>query len=80
MLSQLDRPPQRQGPPSRSAGCSAAHPVQAMFVHTQVIAVLLARSCEACRPSSRSTPRPIQYDELGAHYGHATGSRRRSSG
>lgn len=49
-------------------------PVDALFIHTQVPAILV-------RDQLRTTPTvvsldatPMQYDELGAHYGHDTGS------
>lgn len=50
-------------------------PIDALFVHTQVPAVL-NRGAVARHPSVVSLDAtPIQYDELGDHYGHDTGGR-----
>lgn len=50
------------------------HRPDAMFVHTQVPAVLLGRRMVTTPTVVSLDATPKQYDELGEHYGHATGS------
>jgi glycosyltransferase involved in cell wall biosynthesis len=51
-------------------------PVDAMFVHTQVPAILLPDLLRRIPTVVSLDATPIQYDELGEHYGHATGGSR----
>jgi glycosyltransferase involved in cell wall biosynthesis len=48
-------------------------PVDAMFVHTQVPAILIPDLLRRIPTVVSLDATPIQYDELGEHYGHATG-------
>jgi glycosyltransferase involved in cell wall biosynthesis len=50
--------------------------IDALFVHTQVPAILLPDVMRRTATVVSLDATPLQYDELGAHYGHATGSRR----
>jgi glycosyltransferase involved in cell wall biosynthesis len=51
-------------------------PLDAMFVHTQVPAILMPDRLARIPTVVSLDATPIQYDELGAHYGHDTGSSR----
>lgn len=51
-------------------------PVDAMFVHTQVPAVLMPDRLRRIPTVVSLDATPIQYDELGVHYGHETGGAR----
>jgi len=51
-------------------------PLDAMFVHTQVPAILLPDLLRRIPTVVSLDATPIQYDELGEHYGHATGGER----
>jgi glycosyltransferase involved in cell wall biosynthesis len=51
-------------------------PVDAMFVHTQVPAILVPDLLRRIPTVVSLDATPIQYDELGEHYGHATGGAR----
>ena len=53
-----------------------AGPVDAIFVHTQVPAILLPDLLRRVPTVVSLDATPIQYDELGEHYGHATGGAR----
>ena len=44
-----------------------------MFVHTQVPAILMPDRLARIPTVVSLDATPIQYDELGAHYGHDTG-------
>lgn len=57
-------------------GLRRSGPLDAMFVHTQVPAVLCPDLLSRIPTVVSLDATPIQYDELGAHYGHATGSPR----
>ncbi len=48
-------------------------PVDALFIHTQVPAILVRDQVRRIPTVVSLDATPIQYDELGAHYGHATG-------
>jgi glycosyltransferase involved in cell wall biosynthesis len=48
-------------------------PIEAMFVHTQVPAILAPDLLRRIPTVVSLDATPIQYDELGEHYGHATG-------
>jgi glycosyltransferase involved in cell wall biosynthesis len=50
-------------------------PLDALFIHTQVPAVLASDWVKRIPTVVSVDATPIQYDELGAHYGHATGNR-----
>jgi glycosyltransferase involved in cell wall biosynthesis/GT2 family glycosyltransferase len=50
-------------------------PVDALFVHTQVPAILSPDHVRRLPTVVSLDATPIQYDELGAHYGHDTGNR-----
>lgn len=50
-------------------------PVDALFVHTQVPAILNRGAVKRYPTVVSLDATPIQYDELGTHYGHDTGSR-----
>jgi glycosyltransferase involved in cell wall biosynthesis/GT2 family glycosyltransferase len=50
-------------------------PVDAIFVHTQVPAILSPDHVRRIPTVVSLDATPIQYDELGAHYGHDTGNR-----
>jgi glycosyltransferase involved in cell wall biosynthesis len=50
-------------------------PIDAMFVHTQVPAILIPDVLRRIPTVVSLDATPIQYDELGEHYGHDTGSR-----
>lgn len=50
--------------------------LDALFVHTQVPAVLVPDRIRRIPSVVSLDATPIQYDELGAHYGHDTGSAR----
>jgi glycosyltransferase involved in cell wall biosynthesis len=47
-------------------------PIDAMFVHTQVPAILIPDVLRRIPTVVSLDATPIQYDELGEHYGHAT--------
>jgi glycosyltransferase involved in cell wall biosynthesis len=49
--------------------------VDALFVHTQVPAILLPDVMHRIPTVVSLDATPLQYDELGAHYGHARGNR-----
>ena len=51
-----------------------AGPIDAMFVHTQVPAILMPDRLARIPTVVSLDATPIQYDELGEHYGHDTGS------
>ncbi len=51
-------------------------PIDAMFVHTQVPAILIPDLLGRIPTVVSLDATPIQYDELGEHYGHATGGNR----
>ncbi len=51
-------------------------PLDAMFIHTQVPAILVPDQLRRTPTVVSLDATPIQYDELGAHYGHATGGER----
>jgi glycosyltransferase involved in cell wall biosynthesis len=51
-------------------------PLDAMFIHTQVPAILLPDLIRRIPTVVSLDATPIQYDELGEHYGHTTGSAR----
>ncbi len=48
-------------------------PIDAMFVHTQVPAILIPDVLRRIPTVVSLDATPIQYDELGEHYGHSTG-------
>lgn len=50
--------------------------LDALFVHTQVPAILLRGVMRRVPTIVSLDATPMQYDELGAHYGHQTGGRR----
>ena len=50
-------------------------PLDAMFIHTQVPAILSPDHVKDVPTVVSLDATPIQYDELGAHYGHDTGGR-----
>ena len=50
-------------------------PLDAMFIHTQVPAILSPDHVKRVPTVVSLDATPIQYDELGAHYGHDTGGR-----
>jgi glycosyltransferase involved in cell wall biosynthesis len=52
----------------------AERPIDAMFVHTQVPAVLMPDVVKRIPTVVSLDATPRQYDELGDHYGHATSS------
>lgn len=54
----------------------ARRPLDAMFVHTQVPAILMADLVKRIPTVISLDATPRQYDELGDHYGHATSSAR----
>ena len=62
------------GPGGRSGSSDAAGPLDAMFVHTQVPAILVPDRLRRIPTVVSLDATPIQYDELGAHYDHDTGS------
>jgi glycosyltransferase involved in cell wall biosynthesis len=49
-------------------------PLDALFVHTQVPAILLPDRLRRIPTVVSLDATPIQYDELGEHYGHGTGN------
>jgi glycosyltransferase involved in cell wall biosynthesis len=51
-------------------------PIDAMFVHTQVPAILIPDVVRRIPTVVSLDATPIQYDELGEHYGHGTGGAR----
>jgi glycosyltransferase involved in cell wall biosynthesis len=51
-------------------------PIDALFIHTQVPAILSPDHVKRLPTVVSLDATPIQYDELGAHYGHDTGGRR----
>jgi glycosyltransferase involved in cell wall biosynthesis len=51
-------------------------PIDAMFVHTQVPAILIPDVLRRIPTVVSLDATPIQYDELGEHYGHDTGGAR----
>jgi glycosyltransferase involved in cell wall biosynthesis len=51
-------------------------PLDAMFVHTQVPAILMPDLLRRTPTVVSLDATPIQYDELGEHYDHATGGQR----
>jgi glycosyltransferase involved in cell wall biosynthesis len=51
-------------------------PLEALFVHTQVPAILLPDVMRRIPTVVSLDATPIQYDQLGAHYGHDRGGRR----
>lgn len=55
---------------------TADGPLDAVFVHTQVAAMLLPDVLRRIPSVVSLDATPIQYDELGAHYGHATSHER----
>lgn len=54
----------------------AQRPLDAMFVHTQVPAILMPDLVKRIPSVISLDATPRQYDELGDHYGHATGGAR----
>ena len=50
-------------------------PLDAMFIHTQVPAIFSPDHVKRVPTVVSLDATPIQYDELGAHYGHDTGGR-----
>ncbi len=68
----------RAGIRSRKAihGLLRDGPLDAMFIHTQVPAVLAGDYLRRIPTIVSLDATPIQYDQLGSHYGHATGSPR----
>ena len=54
----------------------AERPLDAMFVHTQVPAILMPDLVKRIPTVVSLDATPRQYDELGDHYGHATGGAR----
>ena len=54
----------------------AQRPLDAMFVHTQVPAILMPDLVKRIPTVISLDATPRQYDELGDHYGHATGGAR----
>jgi glycosyltransferase involved in cell wall biosynthesis len=54
----------------------ARRALDALFIHTQVPAVLCRRWIAAVPTVVSLDATPLQYDELGAHYGHETGNAR----
>ncbi len=52
----------------------AKRPIDAMFVHSQVPAVLLGRWMDRIPTIVSLDATPVQYDELGEHYSHGTSS------
>lgn len=57
-------------------GAHRDRPLDALFVHTQVPAVLLGRWMSRVPTVVSLDATPLQYDELGAHYGHVVGAGR----
>jgi glycosyltransferase involved in cell wall biosynthesis len=57
-------------------GARADRPLDAMFVHTQVPAILMPDLVKRIPTVVSLDATPRQYDELGDHYGHATGGAR----
>ncbi len=51
-------------------------PLDALFIHTQVPAILVPDQVRRIPTVVSLDATPIQYDELGEHYGHDTGGRR----
>ncbi len=56
-------------------GLLRSGPVDALFIHTQVPAILSPDHVKRLPTVVSLDATPIQYDELGAHYGHDTGGR-----